>query len=215
MLHQIREALRMMTNNTPSGVTRARTAAALLIGLALAAALLSIAGCSGTEETPQATEEEPKGFGMGGVDQPIAILASVIEDVPEPWDLGTPESAVRSYLDWVGYAYRTAESEVASPTQSAYQLVRTDAYIQANIQEQKLLDQTLVSLTLGEPSIEGSTAVVPAEEEWSYRYVSIVEAGKTISGPHTAKYKTTYTLEKTDNGWVVDNIEVEQIGDVE
>ena len=45
--------------------------------------------------------------------------------------------------------------------------------------------------------------------------MSIVEAGKTISGPHTAKYKTTYTLEKTDSGWVVDNIEVEQIGDVE
>jgi len=208
----------MMMKDTLSGTPRSKALLALVAGVALATVVLSLAGCSKGQDVQPAeasTEEEPKGFGMGGVDQPIAILASVIEDVPEPWDLGTPESAVRSYLDWVGYAYRTAESEVASPTQSAYQLVRTDAYIQANIQEQKLLDQTLVSLELGKPSIEGSTAVVPAEEEWSYRYVSIVEAAKTISGPHTAKYKTTYTLEKTDNGWVVDNIEVEQIGDVE
>ena len=205
----------MMTKHSPSGMARAKVAIVLVAGIALASAMLALAGCSSTEEPQQAAEDERKGYGMGGVDQSIALLASTIEDQPEPWNLGTPESAVRSYLDWVSYAYRVAESDVASQTQSAYQLVRTDAYIQANIQEQRLLDQVLESLTVGEPSIEGSTAVLPAEEEWSYRYVSIVEAGETISGPHTAHYKTTYTLVNTENGWVVDDIEVEATGDVE
>lgn len=207
----------MMTNDSSIRAARAKAAVALAAGLALALAVLTLAGCSGDQSTSQAgaETEEPKGYGMGGVDQPIAILASTIEDRPAPWDLGTPESAVRSYLDWVGYAYRIAESDVASPTQSAYQLVRTDAYIQANLQEQRLLDQSVTSLTFGEASIEGSTAVLPAEEEWTYRYVSIVDAGETVSGPHTAHYKTTYTLEKTESGWVVDDIEVETIGEAE
>lgn len=208
----------MMTKDAPSRAAHAKAFVAIVAGIALAAAVLSFAGCSDDPDAEQAaapTEEGPKGFGMGGVDQPIAILASAIDDQPEPWDLDTPESAVKSYLDWVGYAYRIAESEVASPTQSAYQLVRTDAYIQANLQEQRLLDQSLTSLKLGEPSIEGSTAVVLADEVWSYRYVSIVEAGETISGPHAAHYKTTYTLVKEANGWVVDDITVEATGDVE
>lgn len=208
----------MMMKDSPSRAARTEAFIAVIAGVALALAVLSLAGCSDEQAAEQAgtpAAEEPKGFGMGGVDQPVAILASALENQPELWNLGTPESAIRSYLDWVSYAYRITESEAASQTQSAYQLVRTDAYIQANLQEQRLLDQTLVSLTLGEPSIEGSTAVVPAEEEWSYRYVSIVEAGETLSGPHTAQYKTTYTLVQGENGWVVDNIEVEPMGDVE
>ncbi|MHB1017875.1 MAG: hypothetical protein ACYC2X_08330 [Coriobacteriia bacterium] len=208
----------MMTKDSPSRAARTKAFIAIVAGVALALAVLSLAGCAPEQDAEQAgapTAEEPKGFGMGGVDQPVAILASALEDQPVPWDLGTPESAVRSYLDWVSYAYRITESEAASQTQSAYQLVRTDAYIQANLQEQRLLDQTLTSIKLGEPSIEGSTAVVPADEVWSYRYVSIVEAGETLSGPHTAHYKTTYTLVQTENGWVVDNITVEPVGDVE
>ena len=218
VINQTREALSMMTNDSPSRTAKTKAFIAIIIGVALALAALSLAGCSDEPDAEQAaapTEEGPKGFGMGGVDQTIAILASTVDDQPEPWDLDTPESAVKSYLDWVGYAYRIAESEVASPTQSAYQLERTDAYIQANLQEQRLLDQSLTSLKLGEPSIEGSTAVVPADEVWSYRYVSVVEAGETISGPHTAHYKTTYTLVKEANGWVVDDIAVEATGDVE
>ena len=187
----------------------------VLVGLALALVLVSGCTDAGTGSAEPVAEDGRSGYGMGGVDQPVAILASEIENQPEPWNLDTPESAITSYLDWVGYAYRIAESEVASPTQSAYQLVRTDAYIQANLQEQRLLDQKLTSLKLGEPSVEGSTAVVSAEEIWSYRYVSIVEAGETISGPHTARYNTTYTLVQSENGWVVDDVEVEPTGDVE
>lgn len=204
-----------MTNDSRAGASSAKTLFALACGVALGLTVLMSVGCSTSGDTQASADEEKMGFGMGGVDTEIRILASSLENQPEIWDLSTPEASVRSYLDWVSYAYRTAESEAASATQTPSQLVRIDAYIQANVQEQRLLDQTLTSLTLGEPSIEGSTAVVSAEEEWSYRYVSIVEAGETISGPHTAHYKTTYTLQKTEDGWLVDDIEVETIGDVE
>jgi len=193
----------------------ARTIVALFLGALLALTLLALAGCAGTQTPQPASEDEPRGFGMGGVDQQVHLLASVVEDTPAPWDLTTPEKAVRSYLDWVSYAYRTAESEAASQTQSAHQLVRTDAFVQAQLQEQKLMDQQLVSITFGTPSIEGSSAVLPAEEEWTYRYVSITEAGKTLSGPHTANYETTYKLVKEEHGWVVDDIEVKTLGSVE
>ena len=193
----------------------ARTIVALFLGTLLALTLLALAGCAGTQTPQPASEDEPRGFGMGGVDQQVHLLASVVEDTPAPWDLTTPEKAVRSYLDWVSYAYRTAESEAASQTQSAHQLVRTDAFVQAQLQEQKLMDQQLVSITFGTPSIEGSSAVLPAEEEWTYRYVSITEAGKTLSGPHTANYETTYKLVKEEHGWVVDDIEVKTLGSVE
>lgn len=166
-------------------------------------------------EEPAGSSDGPKGYGMGGVDQDVALLAESIENEPEPWDLSTPESAVRSYLDWVSYAYRTTESEVASLTQSPYQLVRTDAYIQSNLQQERLLDQSLVSITFGEVVIDGETATLPAKEEWTYRYVSIVEAGKTLQGPLTASYETTYTLVKGELGWVVDNIDVTTIGEVQ
>lgn len=193
----------------------ARTIVALFLGALLALTLLALAGCAGTQTPQPASEDEPRGFGMGGVDQQVHLLASVVEDTPAPWDLTTPEKAVRSYLDWVSYAYRTAESEAASQTQSAHQLVRTDAFVQAQLQEQKLMDQQLVSINFGTPSIEGSSAVLPAEEEWTYRYVSITEAGKTLSGPHTANYETTYKLVKEEHGWVVDDIEVKTLGSVE
>ncbi|MGB4441297.1 MAG: hypothetical protein WBJ62_03625 [Coriobacteriia bacterium] len=174
-----------------------------------------VAVASGPADDPPAEPSDDRtGFGMGGVDQQIAILAETIEDAPAPWDLSTPESAVRSYLDWVSYGYRVAESDVASQTQSASQYVRTDAYVQANLQEQRLLDQTLVSVTFGEPMIEGDTATITATEEWTYRYVSIVEAGATLEGPYPAKYETVYRLVKTEQGWVVDDIEVTTIGDV-
>ncbi|HZL04186.1 MAG TPA: hypothetical protein VFE45_01980 [Coriobacteriia bacterium] len=185
----------------------------MIASLVLAVAILSAAGCSRVEPKPSPAEDK-KGYGMGGVEQQIAILAEVVDDKPAPWNLDTPEAAVRSYLDWVSYAYRVAESDVASATQSPHQVVRTDAYVQANLQEERLLDQVLTSITFGSASIEGTRAALPAQEQWSYRYVSITEAGKTIGGPYAASYETTYTLVKGDGGWVVDGIEVKALGEV-
>jgi hypothetical protein len=96
-----------------------------------------------------------------------------------------------------------------------YEEVRVDSYVQYNIQKYRLIDQTLDSVTLGEPSFEPSSAVVTAKETWKYRYVSIETAGKTIEGPYSARYETTYKLVKSENGdWLVDSVEAKAQGTV-
>lgn len=198
-----------------SGISaRTQIIAIALVACAIVVGSVLISNGSNSDPAEQAEPDDRTGYGMGGVDQDVALLADALNAVPAPWDLGTPESAVRSYLDWVSYGYRIAESDVASLTQSPYQIVRTDAYIQSNLQEERLLDQTLVSLTLGEPLIDGDTATITAKEQWTYRYVSIAEAGATLEGPYPAEYETTYKLVKAEQGWVVDDIEVKTIGDV-
>jgi hypothetical protein len=133
---------------------------------------------------------------------------------PKALVLSTPESAVRSYLDWVSYAYRIGQSGVATPTMSSYEEVRVDSFVQYNIQKSRLIDQKLKSIKFGTPSVEGSTAVIPAKEKWTYRYVSIETAGKTISGPHSAAYDTRYHLVKTPRGWIVESVEATAQGTV-
>lgn len=191
----------------------------LVVCAVLALGLLGAAGCarpgsSGSADSKKEADDR-KGYGMGGVDQDIAVPREWIDNKPDPWDLRTPESAVRSYLDWVSYAYRTSLSEEASPTMSPYQVVRVDAYNQHNLQEAQLMDQTLESITFGKPSAGTTSTSLPATEKWTYRYVSIREAGKTLKGPFTVEYETTYTLVKNDSGgWVVDNIDVKALGEV-
>lgn len=190
----------------------ARRLKAALVVFALVALAASLVACGDSE--PKGTEDERTGFGMGGVDQDVVLSRAVVENEPEPWVLNTPEEAVRSYLDWVSYAYRIGDSNVATPTMSPYQVVRVDAYNQNNLQKERLLDQQLESLEFGQADIQEATAVLPAKEKWSYRYVSIKEADATLEGPYTAEYETTYHLTKTDVGWVVDNIDVKAIGEV-
>lgn len=199
-------------------IRTARLAAVVLCVAALAVA--GLAGCTpqksanGSAGSPGSSESTGSGFGMGGVDQQIVIPKAVYNDHPALWDLRTPESAVRSYLAWVSYAYRIGESDVATPTQTAFQAVRTDAYTQMNLQKQRLLDQKLDSITFGAASKEGTKTLLPAKEKWTYRYVSIAEAGKTLEGPYTAAYETTYTLVKSKAGWQVDSITVTPLGEV-
>lgn len=190
------------------GVVRTLVGCGLVIVLAL-----GVGGCAGNGASTKGTaaSEQRRGFGMGGVEQTIAIPASFVRYKPAPWDLSTPEKAVRSYLDWISYAYRIGESDVATATQSPYQVVRTDAYIQANLQQERLLDQTLEEISFGKPRIEETRALVPARERWSYRYVSIKEPGRTVDGPRTVSYETTYTLTKSEQGWVVHDIEVKRL----
>lgn len=184
---------------------------ALVICCALVLALAAMAGCA-TQGNAGASEPEPTdgktGYGMGGVNQDIVVSKAAIENAPHPWVLTSPEAAVRSYLDWVSYAYRTGQSEIATPVMSPYQEVRVDAYTQLNLQKERLLDQTLDSITFGTLSKEETHVLLPAKENWTYRYVSIEVAGETIGGPYTASYETTYTLVKSDGEWRVDSIEV-------
>jgi len=188
----------------------------LASGLVLAVALLA-SGCGSAAPNGQGAGEASSTVGakMAGPVVDVQVAPEAIADKPNPPVLTDPESAVRSYQDWISYAYRIAQSQIARPTMTSYEEVRVDSYVQFNIQKSRLIDQKLTSVTFSKPSIEASTAVVNSTEEWTYRYVSIEEPGKTISGPHTAKYKATYTLKKNDQGsWVVDSVKAEAQGPV-
>jgi len=202
------------------GTVRVVVAAAALM------ALLALAGCSGGSasgtgtQTPGAsgstasTTTAGKGAGMGGISQPVVIAKSALMAKPKPWDLRTPQSAVRSYLDWTAYAYRVAQSDVATPVMSAAEEVRVDSYNQLNLEKSRVMDETLVSLKFGAPSTEGTRVVLPAHEVWTYRYVSIAQVGRTVGGPYPATFDSVYTLVKTGKGWVVDSVKAKAIGAV-
>jgi len=174
--------------------------------------MLVMTGCNGSADT-----NAPIGRNMAGPAQTVVIAKSALESRPKPWVLATPEAAVRSYLDWVSYAYRIAQSEVATPTMSPTQEVRVDSYVQYNLESSRLIDQRLVAITFGKLSVGQTHTIVPAKESWAYRYVSIkAPGGTTIGGPYTASYDTTYTVVKSHKGsaWVVDAVDVKALGKV-
>lgn len=183
-------------------------------------ALLGIAGCSGSGSNGASSGSGSQdasgvvGAHMAGPAVDINVTGEAVASKPKPPVLTTPESAVRSYLDWVSYAYRIGTSEVATPTMTPLEGVRIDSYTQYNLQKLQLLDQTLKSITFGKANIEGSRAIVPATEKWDYRYVSIKTAGKTVGGPYSASYDTTYTLVRSGQSWVVDSVDAAASGKV-
>jgi len=170
-----------------------------------------LTGCSATGTgTGDQGSVEVTGTAKGhGLVIDVKITQAMRDNKPKPWVLDTPESAVRSYLDWMSYGYRVADASVATPTMSGTQQVRLDAYIQYNLQEKgRLIDQKLVSIDFSEPTIDADKATITADEEWTYRHLSVAEAGKELSPPKTARYVTKYTLVKTDKGvWVVDTVD--------
>ena len=195
---------------------RVVTSIALLCG-ALATLQLTV-GCtdgSAGKSVGSAETSAVVGHNMAGPAQRVVISKQAVANQPMPWNLRTPESAVRSYLDWTSYAYRIAESSAATPTMSDRQEVRVDSYVQLNLEKSQILDQQLESITFGQPSVGTTSTLLPATEHWSYRYVSINEVGKTLRGPYTADYATTYTVVKNKKGdWAVDNVNVRAIGEV-
>lgn len=164
----------------------------------------------GSQETT-----EPIGTGMAGPQVDVNVSEEAFASEPGAPDLSTPESAVRSYIDWTSYAYRTAQSQVALPTMSSYQEVHVDSYVQYNIQQGRLLDQTVKELTFGEIVTDGTTATVPVREVWEYRYISIAEAGEVVGGPYVATYDAVYSLVKNQTGgWIVDSVDATAEGEV-
>jgi len=177
-------------------------------------ALLALAGCSGQSKGSNAESSTAPAVGnhMAGVAADVYISEAAIKATPAPWALESPSSAVRSYLDWTSYAYRIAQSKVASATMSGPEGVRVDAYIQFNIEKQRLMDQKLVSLELGKPKVTATSAVVPAKETWTYSYLSTSKGNKLLGGPYTAKYDSSYKLIKTKNGtWIVDSVKAQAL----
>ena len=129
--------------------------------------------------------------------------------------LTTPESAVRSYLDWVSYANRNGQSSLATATMTPSEGVHVDSYIQYNLQKSRLIDQTLTSITFGTPTVGSTSTLVPTKEKWTYRYVSIAVGNKLVGGPYTVDYDVTYTVVKSSNGdWLVDSVDAKASGTV-
>jgi hypothetical protein len=193
--------------------SRATAIGCLLVGVVLLGATLS--GCGGSASPTGASEPTATvGAHMAGPVVDVKITQAALDSKPKPWVLTTPESAVRSYLDWTSYAYRIAQSDVATPTMSAAEEVRVDSYVQLNIEQSRVIDQVLGSITFGKQSHEGTKTLVPATEKWTYRYVSIETAGKVLEGPYSASYETTYTVVKSPAGWVVDSVEAKASDEV-
>ena len=161
----------------------------LLLALTLPLALtLAVTGCS-----------------ESGAPRDSEVIGPAV--APAPADLGDPQSAVESYLDWVSYAYRIGDSDVASPTMSAEEEVRVNSYAQLNTERQRRILQVLVSFRPGLPSMEGTRATLSAAEAWEYRYLA-VDGMKAISATYTTSYETTYHLMLSRPGvWVVDSVD--------
>ena len=135
------------------------------------------------------------------------VSATVGDPVaPAQWDQTTPESAVRSYLDWVSFSYRMANSEIPTATMTPGELVRVDSYIQLNRMEDKGLEQTLDTLQVRNVTQEATSAVLIATEMWTYRYFSLSTL-EYLTESLSASYDTTYTLVPGDAGWLVDRVE--------
>jgi len=158
---------------------------------------LALTGCS---DGPILQRDAPT---SGAVSHPSA---------PATLSLTTPESAVRSYLDWTDYAYRIGASDVATRTMGPSEEVRVNSYLEMNKEQGRLIDQRLVSITFGQGSVDGTTATLPAHEQWRYRYLSLADE-KPQSPLYSATYDTTYTVVATGPGhWVVEDVEAKSRG---
>lgn len=149
---------------------------------------------------------------MAGPTYDVHVTPAALSTRPAPWVLTTPESTVRSYLAWISYAYRIGQADVASATMTTDEEVHVDSYNQYNLEQARVIDQNLQSITFGKPSTEPTCVLLPTKETWTYRYFSIKEAGKPIGGPYTLSYETTYTLVKTGKGWVVASEKAKALG---
>jgi hypothetical protein len=121
--------------------------------------------------------------------------------------LRDPKSSVYSYLLWISYAYRIANSDVATMAFSPYEEVRVNSYVQLNREQGRALDQTLTAIRYKSLRTEGSTATVGAHEEWRYRYIDM-KTGLYNTPEYRAVYETTYTVVfyPDKKAWLVDSV---------
>lgn len=196
----------------------ARSAALVALGCLSFVALLVVTGCSGGTAGSaggSAVATPTTGAHMAGPAVDVHITPEALASKPDPAVLTTPESAVRSYLAWTSYAYRIGQSDVASLTLTTPEEVRVDSYVQYNLEQLRLIDQTLKSITFGKSSVGATSTLVLAHEQWTYSYISIETAGKTIAGPYSAAYDSVYTVVKSKKGtWAVDSVQATPVGTI-
>ncbi len=143
-------------------------------------------------------------------------LPTVVSDpvVPAEPDLSAPEPAVSSYLEWISFAYRMANSDIATQTMTPWQAVRTDAYIELNRQNGEGIEQRLLDFSVRDMTEEVTSTVIAASERWWFRYFSL-DTLRYTSEPHEVSYETTYTVVFVDDRWLVDDVDAEPLGPLE
>lgn len=154
-----------------------------------------------------------------GGDQKSEAMAT--PQAPPPPKQSTPEAAVRSYTEWISYAYNILDSEVATQTMTPEEGVRVDSYIEFNRQQGRAIEQKLTSFevkgTKKLPSAgkKGASAKVVTFERWRYRYID-TKTRTYVSPLYTASYDATYTVALDPKGglWRVDRVDVESRGPV-
>lgn len=172
----------------------ATTRSVLALALCIVAVLAALHGCATDPET---------------------VADSVGEATPPAeWNLSTPETAVRSYLDWVSFSYRMANSEIPTATMTPGESVRVDSYIQLNRMDGKGIEQSLALFEVVSVTEDAEQAVLVAREKWQYRYFSLETLGY-VSEPLSATYDTTYTLVGGPGRWLVDRVEASASGEVQ
>ncbi len=174
-----------------------RTILVAAVALGLLVGLAGLAGCS------RAATGDP--------DNDVVVPDRVIPADP---DLSAPEPAVRSYLEWVSFAYRMANSDIPTATMTPWQAVRIDAYIELNRQNGEGIDQELLAFVVRSSSEDATSAVVAADERWRFRYFGLNTLRYT-SDPLEVSYETTYTLTLVGDRWLVDQVEAEPLGPLE
>lgn len=182
----------------------ARIAAAAVTVVALCA-LAFVGGCTdGRESSDDAgAQATSTAFPSQRPDRPVVPAAAVLD---------TPTHSVESYLRWISFAYRVADSDVATQAFSANEEVRVNSYVQLNKNKRQAIDQRLVGFEVESVRAQGATATVIAAEQWEYRYISM-DTGAYSSPAYSVQYRTEYTvLKDPKKGWLVDGVQVQQTG---
>ena len=179
--------------------------------------LFAASGCSGSGQSSSGAGSSTAvpGAHMGGAAATVHVSEAVFKNNPQPWNLKTPESAVRSYLDWTSFGYRIGQSDIATATMGPGEEVRVNALVQVNIQQSRLMDAKLTTITIGPVATAGKTSTVPTKEAWTYSYLSIDKGNKVVGGPYQASYDVTYTVVQDKKGnWIVDSVKATSHGEV-
>jgi hypothetical protein len=180
----------------------------------LALATIALSACAGSRTPASTNETTSTPAGSGGMTSATGQAPTDGIVRPEAPTFETPVDAVKSYLDWVTYAYEMANSDVATMTFSPDEEVRVNSYVQFNKEKNQRIRQRLIKFTPGGASKVGTTTVLPASETWQYQYLDLTTA-RTVTPTYTVSYETTYTLIRRDgDGWVVHKVEAQPLGEV-
>jgi hypothetical protein len=144
------------------------------------------------------------------------VLGELVKPAVPPGHLSmaTPKQAVVSYLKAISFAYRHANSAIALPTMTSTESVRVDSYVELNREEGRVLEQQLVDFQVKSLRTTKTAATLVAAETWRYRYIDV--KSRRYKGPeHTARYETTYKLERSKAGWLVAAVDAKALTPIE